>query len=98
MKNLFILNLKKLLKNKVLIFWALFFPIILSTIFHFVFEDIRNLDFFNTFDVNYVESIFEQHDIDFLVNEMLANATYEKNLGDNKTEAIPFFSVKAVTL
>lgn len=98
MKNLFILNLKKLLKNKVLIFWALFFPIILSTIFHFVFEDIRNLDFFNTFDVNYVESTFEQHDIDFLVNEMLVNATYEKNLGDNKTEAIPFFSVKAVTL
>jgi len=98
MKNLFILNLKKLLKDKVLIFWALFFPIILSTIFHFVFEDVKNLDFFETIEVNYVESTLEQHDLDYLINDMLANATYEKNIGNNKTKTIPMFSLKSMTL
>ena len=71
MKSLFILNLKKLLKNRVLIFWTLFFPIILSTIFHMVFQGIKNEDSFKTVKINYVVDNFTPYDEPYLIDEML---------------------------
>lgn len=94
MKNLFILNLKKLLKNKTLIFWSLVFPLILTTIFYFVFQDVKNEDFFETITVYYDDTNFENHDKDFLINEMLKEAKYEKSIGNNKTKIISLFSLQ----
>ena len=94
MKSLFILNLKKLLKNRVLIFWTLLFPIILSTIFHMVFEGIKNKDNFETMKVNYVVDNFKPYDEPFLVDEILKKAEYEKNLEGTNKETIKVFKLK----
>ncbi|NMA05507.1 MAG: ABC transporter permease [Acholeplasmataceae bacterium] len=98
MKSLFILNLKKLLKNRVLIFWTLLFPIILSTIFHMVFEGIKNKDNFETMKVNYVVDNFKPYDEPFLVDEILKKAEYEKNLEGTNKETIKVFKLKKTTL
>ncbi len=97
MKSLFILNLKKLLKNKVLIFWTLFFPIILSTIFHMVFQGIKNEDNFKTIKINYVVDNFNPYDEPYLVNTMLKSAEYERNLADGKKEKIAVFELTKKT-
>lgn len=94
MKSLFILNLKKLLKNKEIVFWALLFPIILSTIFHIVFDGIRNRDNFETLKVNYVSTNFTAEDKAFLVEEMLTNkAEYIKNEGTDKAQTVKIFAL-----
>ncbi len=98
MKSLFILNLKKLLKNKVLIFWTLLFPVILSTIFHMVFEGIKNKDNFETMKVNYVVDNFNPYDEPFLIDEILKKAEYERNLEGNEKEIIKVFNLKKTTL
>lgn len=93
MKSLFILNLKKLLKNRVLIFWTLFFPIILSTIYNMVFQGIKNEDNFKTVKVNYVVDNFNPYDELYLIDAMLENAEYERNLSDGKTETVKVFAL-----
>lgn len=98
MKSLFILNLKKLLKNKEIVFWALLFPIILSTIFHIVFDGIRNRDNFETLKVNYVSTNFTAVDKAFLVEEMLTNkAEYIKNEGTDKAQTVKIFALSEKT-
>ncbi|MGI6782426.1 MAG: ABC transporter permease [Acholeplasmataceae bacterium] len=100
MKNLFILNFKKLIKNKVLIFWALVFPIALSFIFHLVFQSIKNSDFFETITVNYIKESFPEDGIDkqYLIDDLLTNAEYEKNLTHEETLLVPIFNMVPKTL
>ncbi len=98
MKSLFILNLKKLLKNKELVFWTLLLPIILSTIYHIVFDGIRNRDNFETLKVNYVSTNFTAIDKQVLVEDILIDkAEYIKNEGTDKAEVIKIFALSEKT-
>lgn len=108
MGNLFILNLKKLFKNKIIIFWSLLFPIILGAIFHVVFEDIKNNDDFETIQVNYV--LKEENEENAFANSQLQNLvaimnsdemTYDLKTEKNNvvtTKKVPVFAVSEKSL
>ncbi|MGI6714197.1 MAG: ABC transporter permease [Bacilli bacterium] len=108
MLNLFILNLKKLFKNKIIIFWCLVFPIILGTIFHVVFEDIKNKDDFESIQVNYVlkadtpdNALANTHLTNLVAIMESEDMTYGvKTEDDNEivTEQVPIFLVFAKSL
>ncbi|MDD3392152.1 MAG: ABC transporter permease [Bacilli bacterium] len=65
-KHNIIYSFKLLIKNKVLIFWTLFFPLILATFFHLAFSNISDSEKLNIIDIAIIE------------NELLDNNSYFK--------------------
>ena len=76
-----------LLKNKILIFWTLAFPIILGTFFYMAFKDIENNEKLDIIDIAIV------NDNNFTKQEYLKNVF--ESLGDEKNEK-RLFNIKYV--
>lgn len=79
-------TLKILLKNKMLIFWTLLFPIILGTLFYFAFMDIEKNERFSSIDIAIV------NDSNFINNTYLKE-TFEV-LGDNEVFNIKYTDIE----
>ena len=62
----FLYQLKITLRERSAVFWVLFFPIFLSLLFYFSFENIRNQDYFETIRVNYVDTPQKDKEIRFI--------------------------------
>lgn len=73
--QLYVLKLKTLLRDRPLIFWTIVFPLALTLIFHFVFQNIKNVDDFETIKVGYVSNNFGENEIN-LIN-MMGELNYE---------------------
>jgi len=73
--HLFKIRLKCLLRNKPTIFWTLLFPLLLSTLFYFAFNNMANLDSFETINIGIVESEAEGFD-DFV--EFISHVEYKE--------------------
>lgn len=87
----FLYQLKITLRERSAVFWVLFFPIFLSLLFYFSFENIRNQDYFETIRVNYVDTPQTDKEIRFI--ELLENLEYEKEDAN-----IPLFDLKQVDI
>lgn len=100
-------RLKCFLKNRMLLFWTLCFPIILSTIFNFVLKDIQNLTPLETISVAVVEgdnetlaSLIKEFSNPKSENYILEASFVDENkahqlLDDNKVSSILYVDQKA---
>lgn len=81
--------LKILLKNRVLVFWTLAFPLILGTFFNLAFSDIENSEAFDYINIAIIDN-------DQYKNNMVYN--YAFNSMSSKSDIFHLFNIKYTTV
>jgi ABC-type multidrug transport system, permease component len=59
--HLFLYQLKLLLRNKIMFFWTLLFPLVLATLFHLAFSQLLDSEHFEIVDVAVIEVNKDEH-------------------------------------
>ena len=73
--HLYVLKLKTTFRDRPLMFWTMIFPLALTLIFYFVFQNIKNVDDFETIKVGYVETNFGENEKNLTL--MMSQINYE---------------------
>ena len=70
--RIYVYKLKEMLRNKYVVGWNIFFPLVLATVFYFGFGNLisDDPDNFKTIDVGYVNANLEETNFGMLLEEM----------------------------
>ncbi len=71
--SMFKYSFKRLLRNRVIAFWLIFWPIILATLFHFAFSNILSEEKFDNIDIAIVNAANNQDFVDILKDTGMYN-------------------------
>ena len=81
--SMFKYSFKRLLRNKVIAFWLIFWPIILATLFHLAFSNILSDEQFNDIDIAIVNAGNNEEFVDVLKDTGIYNIS-EQSLDEAK--------------